>query len=54
MRVIFSKNGKGNLSPKIGISNKILKTINVTPEEPEIDVYYSEFINCIIIKKATK
>lgn len=54
MKVIYTKNGKGYLSPKINISNKILKTINITQEEPFIDLYYSEGLNCIIIKKATK
>lgn len=49
MKVIFSKSGKGSISPKINLKNTGLSKLGITPEEPEVDVTYTK--SFIIIRK---
>lgn len=52
MNIIFNRNGKGNLSPRINLSLKLLQKIGVNEHEREVDVKYNEEINAITIEKA--
>lgn len=49
MKVIFSKSGKGSISPKISLKNKELNKLGITPENPEVNVKYTK--SYIIIRK---
>ena len=52
MKVIFTKNGKGYLSPRITLKNKDLEKMKVTPDRPEVKCTYIEELEGIIIKRA--
>lgn len=41
-KIIFSKNGKGNISPRITLKNKYLKQLGITPNSPIVNVQYNE------------
>lgn len=48
-KVIMNKNGKGNLSPKLGLPVKWLEVLGVTEESPNIKLKIEE--GKIIIEK---
>lgn len=49
LKIIFNKNGNGNLSTKIALPVPWIKLLGITEEEKEVDVYFAD--DKIIIEK---
>lgn len=51
LNISFSKSGAGNLSPKITLPKKWTDKMGISQENRQVEVFFNEDTNEIIIKK---
>ena len=52
LKISFGKTGTGNVNTKLSVPKKILEDMQVTQEEREVELEYSQDKKEIIIRKA--
>lgn len=50
-KISFGKNGKGYISPKISLQVKELQQLKVNEQNPYVNIFYNEKLDCIIEKE---